>query len=227
MMFGKIFGGFFSGNMLYYPGCLTHFALPEIEGNYKRILRELGVDFIFVPDFFCCGSPVKHAGYAEDFESLVVKNKSFMKKYGVGKIITNCPACYRVLSDAEFKVEHVTQTIAARLKKVSARHSGEITYHDPCHLGRHGGIYEEPRKILAHIGFEVVELPKCREDSLCCGGGGGFRTNYPDVSGEIAKFVLSKVKTKKLVTTCPMCYRQFKDNAKGGVEVYELSELLV
>jgi len=226
-MFGKFFEGLFAKNTLYYPGCLTHYALPQIEKNYLSVLTALGVDYVFVPEFSCCGSPVKHAGYMDDFACLTGKNREFVKKYGVGKIITNCPACYRVLSDAEFKVEHVTQTISARLERVKARHSGKITYHDPCHLGRHSGIFDEPRRILAHIGFAVVELPKCRQDSLCCGGGGGLRTNYPDVSVKVARFVLGQLQTKRLVTTCPMCYKQFKDNAGEGVEVYELSELLV
>jgi Fe-S oxidoreductase len=62
-MIGKILSKMNFGNTLYYPGCLTHHVLPDIERNYEKILRMLGIDFIFLPGFNCCGSPVKNAGY--------------------------------------------------------------------------------------------------------------------------------------------------------------------
>lgn len=225
-MLKKLLEKLTSGNVLYYPGCLTHFVLPDIEENYQKILTQLGVDFIFLPEFNCCGSPVIHAGYRKDFEGLREKNAEFLKKYGVSKIITNCPACFRILSDCGFNAEHVTQTIWKNIKKLKAKHSGKITYHDPCHLGRHSGIYEEPRNILKAIGFEVIELPNCRENSMCCGGGAGLKTNYPELANEIAKGVVEQVKTKKMVTPCPLCYKHFKENA-SGIEVLEFSEVLI
>ncbi len=215
------------GNTLYYPGCLTHFVLPEIEANYKKILGNMGVDFIFLPEFNCCGSPVRHAGYKKDFESLKRKNSSLFKRHGITKIITNCPACYRILSDCGFNAEHITQTVWKNIKKAKARHKGRITYHDPCHLGRHSNVYEEPRNILNYLGFTVVELPGCKERSFCCGAGGGLKSNYPDMSNDIAKKILSQVSTKKLVTPCPLCYSHFKENAPKGMEVLEFSEVLI
>ncbi|MCP3682286.1 MAG: (Fe-S)-binding protein [bacterium] len=213
------------GNTAYYPGCLTHFALPEVEQNYKTILKKLGVNFVTIPETICCGSPALHAGYKEDFERLRTKNKETFSKYGVNKIITNCPACYRVLTDAGFKVEHITQVIEKHLNKLEVKHSGKISYHDPCHLGRHSNLYEPPRKILQHIGFELEELPNNREKALCCGAGGGVKTNYPNLSNKIAKQLIETSK-RDLVTTCPMCYKQLKDNS-SKIKVIELSELLI
>lgn len=215
------------GNTLYYPGCLTHFVLPKIESNYKKILKELRIDFIFLPEFNCCGSPVKHAGYKKDFEQLKERNLLFFKKYGVTKIITNCPACYRVLSDYGLNAEHITQTVWKNIKKIKTKHKGRITYHDPCHLGRHSNVYEEPRDILKHLGFTVVELPSCKERSFCCGGGAGLKSNYPAMSNDIAKRILSQVSTKKLITPCPLCYKHFKENAPKDLEVLEFSEVLI
>jgi Fe-S oxidoreductase len=226
-MFKKILGRFNFGNTLYYPGCLTHHALPKIEKNYEKVLRALGIDFIFLPGFSCCGSPVTHAGYEKDFEKLKEKNNNFFKKYGVSRIITNCPACYKVLSGYGLEVEHITQTVWKGIGKIKMKHKGEITYHDPCHLGRHSNIYDEPRNILKAIGFDVVELQGNRGDSMCCGAGGGLKTNYPKLSGNIADNLLKRVRTKKLVTPCPMCYAHFKENAPKGLEILEFSEVLV
>lgn len=226
-MFKKILEKLSLGNVLYYPGCLTHFVLPDIEENYQKILRKLGINFIFLPEFNCCGSPVKHAGYKKDFEQLKEKNLLFFKKYGVSKIITNCPACFRVLSDYGLNVEHVTQTVWKNIKKIKTKHKGRITYHDPCHLGRHSNVYEEPRKILKHLGFTVVELPSCKERSFCCGGGAGLKSNYPTMSNDIAKRILSQVSTKKIVTPCPLCYKHFKENAPKDLKVLEFSEALI
>jgi len=225
----NIFKKLLGGNVLYYPGCLTHFVLPEIEDNYKKILRQIDVDFIFIPEFNCCGSPVINAGYQKDFEILKEKNIGFFEEHGVSKIITNCPACYKILKDYENKdirIEHIIESIYKKIYKINVRHSGDITYHDPCHLGRYSGIYEEPRRILKHIGFNVIELRFCREESMCCGGGAGLKTNFPEISNKIAKMILDYVETDKLVTPCPLCYKHLKDNSTE-IEVLEFSEVLI
>lgn len=217
----------FARNVLYYPGCLTHFAAKDLEENYKKILSKIGIDFIMIPEFVCCGSPALNAGYKEDFEVLVKKNKELFKKYGVKKIITNCPGCYHIFKTYyDINVEHITVTISKNLKKITTKKEGKISYHDPCHLGRKSNIYDEPRNILRHIGFEVVELEDNRENALCCGGGAGLKTNYPELASSIAKKRLSQAKTKKIITTCQLCYKHLKENAKD-IEVYELSEVLV
>ena len=213
---------------MYYPGCLTHFVLPDIEKNYLEIIKKIGIDSIFIPEFFCCGSPVYHAGYGEDFEDLKAKNLEFFRKYGVKKIITNCPGCYYTFKEKYgVYIQHITQVLMNHLNKFEKKFDEEITYHDPCHLGRYSGVYDEPRKILGHLGFKVVELPNTRERSMCCGAGSGLKTNNPKLSNKICRQLLSQVKTKKFITACQMCYRHFKENAPKGIEVLELSEVLV
>lgn len=225
----KVFAG---KNILYYPGCLTHFALPGIEENYKRLLSKMDIDYIFLPDFNCCGSPVRNAGYKEDFKDLINKNKEFLKKYGVKKIITNCPACYTVLkNEYGLEVEHISQVIMKNLDKltknnVPAIEGNMITYHDPCHLGRQGEIYDEPRDIIKHMDIELHEFPSNRKQSLCCGAGGGLRNNNPKLSKDIAKSRIKLLKTNAIITPCPMCYMHFKDTAKDN-KVYEFSEILM
>ena len=222
-MFKRLLDRF--GNTLYYPGCLTHFAIPEVEENYKEILKKLGIDFITLQEFSCCGSPVLNAGYYKDFGELKEKNLELLKNFGVSRIITSCPACLNTLNGYGLEVEHISQTVDRRLKKIKRKEEGEMTYHDPCHLGRKGKVYEEPRNVLRHIGLEVKELDLCRENSRCCGGGGGMKANFPEDANGIAKEMLEEVKTASLVTTCPLCYLHLKENA-SGIEVYEFSEVV-
>lgn len=221
------------GNSCYYPGCLTRFALPEIEQNYVKILKALEIDFVQMPDsIMCCGAPAYNAGYEDVFSSHKEKLISWFKQYDVNKIITNCPTCSSFLKDKyNYNVYHVTQIIAKHLPKLAAIASSEkITFHDPCHLGRYSNIYNEPRDILKAMGFQVVEMRDNKERALCCGAGAGLRNSKPGLSKDIAKKRIQQIVeagTKKAVTCCPMCYVQLKENAPAGIEVYELSELLV
>ncbi len=239
-LFDKLIGG----NTLYYPGCLTKFVMRDLKENYEKVLRKSGIDFIKLKDLeVCCGSPILNAGYEKDFETLARKNLEIFKKHTVKKIITSCPACYKTFKqdykevlgeDWDVEVEHITQTIAKALKsgKLKVKKGkGKLTYHDPCHLGRHSGIYDEPREILKLLGYEIVEMKNSREQASCCGGGGGVRSNYPELTTAITKDVLGEAKdtqTSVLVTTCPMCDACFLQAAKdSGMNVKELSELIV
>jgi Fe-S oxidoreductase len=215
------------GNTLYYPGCITKFAAPEIEENYKKLLNKLGINFIVMPEFVCCGSPVLNAGYEKDFEELKKKNLELFKKYNVKKIITSCPGCYQFFRFFYgVNVEHFTQTLAKRLSKLPVTKKGPITYHDPCHLGRAGKVYDEPRDILRHIGYTVAEMKDNKERALCCGAGGGLKSNNPALAKQIALARLNQVATDSIVTPCTMCYLHMKENAMA-VKVYEMSEVLL
>ena len=131
----KIWGKVFSGNLMYFPGCLTHFVMPEIEDNYKQILTKLNTDFINLDNFNCCGSPVLHAGYRDDFNDLLKKNLKFFKEYNVKRFVTNCPACFKFLKEQyDMPIQHMSQLLYENMDKLKTIYDEEITYHDPCHL---------------------------------------------------------------------------------------------
>jgi heterodisulfide reductase subunit D len=238
----KILEGIIGGNVLYYPGCMMKFVTREQNEKYKKILRKIGIDFIELKDLeVCCGSPVLAAGHVDEARRLAEKNLKVFKEHAVRKIITPCPACFRFFSQEypkllekwDFEIEHITQTIARALEEGRLKLKGmnaKVTYHDPCHLGRYSGVYEEPRKIIKSSGSKIVEMEMARENSLCCGGGGGVRANYPELSKGMAIERIEQAKktgTKTLITACPLCFVQLKEAAeKSKIQVMELSEFI-
>lgn len=230
----------FRGNTLYYPGCLTKFALKEIQDNYEEILRREGIDFIKLSDKeLCCGSPVKNAGGDKLFREMALKNLKIFKEHSVDRIVTNCPACALVLKkdykeilgdEWDIEVLHMSEVISDKTLK-NVKLEGVVTYHDSCHLGRGLKLYEKPRNIIKKTGLRIKEMDLNREKSYCCGAGGGVKTNNPELSNRIAGDRISQIKkteAKILLSACPMCHAQFKENGKGkNFEVKELSEILV
>lgn len=236
-VFNKIFGG----NTLYYPGCLTKFVANDLMDNYRKILRKIGIDFIELAGIeVCCGSPALKAGYFDDFKNLAEKNFKIFKDHSVSKIITNCPACFIIFSKEypkvlgekwDIEVNHITQIIFKNLKKthqlINQLTNQLITYHDPCHLGRQMGVYNEPREIIKSFGYEIREMNLNRVDSFCCGGGGGVKVNESELANQIARDRLKQAEqtgAKCLITTCPLCYLHFKENSQE-LEIKEISQL--
>ena len=232
-----IFGLFNKGNTLYYPGCLGKYVLTGEAENYKKILEKIGVDFITLPNELCCGSPVLNAGYEKDARKLARKNLELFKEHNITKIVTNCPACFKTFSqdykemmpDWKIEVEHIIPVILRYLKKKGIDNipNEKVAYHDPCHLGRHSNIYNEPREILERLGYEVVEMRNNKANSLCCGGGAGLRSNNPELASKIAKERIKQaqeINVKKIITPCPLCFAHLYENS--GIEVLEFSHIV-
>ncbi|MBT7706551.1 (Fe-S)-binding protein [archaeon] len=235
----KLFNKLFS-KTLYYPGCLTKGVLTKEFDNYKEIFNKLGIDFVLLPDEeVCCGIPPISAGYKAEAKKLAQKNFDLFKNKKITKIITNCPSCYHafntiyptLLRNWDIEVEHATISILNRLKKkkINLTRAEDVTYHDPCHLGRHEGIYEEPREVIQRLGGKIIEMKKNREDASCCGGGGGVRSNKPELAKRIAKDRMSHIRgdPKKIITPCGMCHAQIKGADERGTEfsTYVLGKL--
>jgi len=236
-----------SGNVLYYPGCLIKFAGKDLNENYKKILNQAGVDFIELKNEVCCGSPILGAGHKQVFKELGEKNLKLFKEHGIKKIITPCPSCYSMfkqtyskeIKDWDIEVEHITQTIDKAIKENKLKVNNNVlkklktTYHDPCHLGRYSGIYEEPRQIVKKLGYDLKEMKLNKEMSFCCGAGSSVRTNYPKVAESIANQRIKMAQetgAEILFTSCPMCYMHLKENAeksKSKIKVKELSQLIL
>ncbi len=223
----------FGEKVLYYPGCLTKGVLTEQFENYKNIFNRLGIDFILLSDEeVCCGLPILNAGYKKDARKLAKKNFDIFKKKGISKIVTNCPSCYHMFKDVyptmvrewDIKVEHVTITILNAIKKKRIQYKGEekeiVSYHDPCHLGRYSGIYEEPRQVIELLGGKIIEMKNNRENAICCGAGAGMRVNFPEIAKKSAKKRVTNIedRVEKIISPCGLCYANLKSATEKSIE---------
>jgi len=194
----------------------------------------------------CCGDPAHQIGAGGIFSELARKNTELFRRAGVGKILTVSPHCLNTFRKnyAELKgavvSEHYTELLsrliaAGRLQPVQ-QVDRIVTFHDPCYLGRHNGIYEAPRRILQSIpGLKLVEMPNNKESSLCCGGGGGGAWRSHPLE---QRFGVLRVRealstgAEVIATACPYCIRMLDDAVKAlGVDdritVRDLTELLL
>ena len=233
---------------LYFSCCI-----PAYDPQAKRIalattnvLNKAKVDFgILGAEENCCGESARKAGEEELFQSLAQANIEAFKRHGVGKVIVSSPHCYHTFSNeypgvgGDFQVLHFTQFLAELIEnkrlKLKKPLPKKVAYHDPCYLGRHNKIYDEPRRVLKSIpGLELIELPDCREDSLCCGGGGGriwMETKKGERLSDLRIEQALEVGAEVLAVACPYCLINFADslltmNKEGVLEVRDISELV-
>jgi len=231
--------------ILYYVGCTA--ALTEeirtVAINTAKVLKELSVDFsVLGENEVCCGSVAMRTGDRNAFNSVAIKNYELFKKSGAKTIITSCAGCYRTLKVdyAEYMEElgieilHSIELIKNVIeeKNIELKDLGfKTTYHDPCHTGRHIGLYEEPREILNNI-TKLIEMKNIKNNAKCCGAGGGVKKEFPELSMEIAKSRIREAEATGadyLVSICPFCFRNLSDAIKdlnSDLKMIDLLELI-
>jgi Fe-S oxidoreductase len=234
--------------ILYFPGCYPSYdsRLRKVATATANILNKAGVDFgILGSQENCCGESIRKAGDEELFKRLARENiKSFIDN-GVKKILVSSPHCYHTFKNeytefrANFEVVHISQFLFQLINegrlKLSREYKKKITYHDPCYLGRHNGIYDEPREVLKKVaGLELVEMPDSRQNSLCCGGGGGriwMETKKGERFSDLRLEQAQEVGAKVLVTSCPYCITNFEDSRltledSEAIEIKDITEII-
>jgi len=194
----------------------------------------------------CCGDQALKCGAHDISADLVRKNSDHFLRAGVQKIVTTSPHCLNAFKNhyadliGSIDVIHYTEIfdrlVADRRLRPTLPVAGTVTYHDPCYLGRHNGIYEAPRRVLQHIpGLKLVEMVNNRENSLCCGGGGGgaWRVDPPDQQFGIMR-VHEALSTgaEVIVTACPYCLGMLNDAVEelgvgDRIVVRDLAEILL
>ncbi|MBE3575641.1 MAG: FAD-binding oxidoreductase [Firmicutes bacterium] len=217
----------------YWAGCTASFVQSDIAENAVHILKEGGVPFTYLgQDEACCGIPMLMAGKPQQFELAFRNNVEQMHKRGVQEIIISCPGCWvawthyypqwaqKLGLKFDFRIRHLSEVTAAlveegRLHFKQPVHK-TVTWHDSCHIGRHGGIYDAPRKTLQAIpGLELREMASTRENALCCGSV-LTRVKDPEVSNRLAGMRLQEAQdtgADAVVSTCPCCEFQLRVGA--------------
>jgi Fe-S oxidoreductase len=266
--------------ILYYVGCTGAFNLPArgVPVATASIFQKLGLDFgILGENEICCGSTAMRIGDAEEFKRVAESNLETFRKLhqekGVNTIVTSCAGCYRAIKkdyvlSSEYDqlmegltVVHTVDFLYRLFQEGKLKFTGQlpwkVTYHDPCHTGRHLNkfqvdqeglqlwkgayvsldegdcLYDVPREMLKAIpGIQFTEMERIRDNSYCCGGGGGVMTGYGDWAAKNAgRRIEEGMRTgaDQMVSICPFCHYNLNEGAKrigSPMKLYDLVELI-
>ncbi len=235
----------------YFVGCTTSYdtRAQKIARSFTAILRSCGIDFgILGKEEPCCGDIARRVGEDGLFEEQATECMELFREYGIGKIITSSPHCFYTMKkeypmlnpDFRICVMHYSQFLERLIKegRISFQRKLDlkVTYHDPCYLGRHSRVFDPPRNVIKAIpGIELIEMKHCRENSLCCGGGGG-RLWQEELDVEVRmseRRIMEAAETgaQILITCCPICLIMLEDARKtkgleDSIKVLDLNELV-
>ena len=221
-------------DVLFWVGCTG--ALEQrsqgVARSMVKVLKSAGVDFAILGDEeSCTGDPARRMGNEYLYQILAQQNIEVLNGYGVKKIVTICPHCFNTMRNeypqfgGEYEVLHYSQFVdelvsQGRVKPVKMMNVS-VAYHDSCFLGRHNGIYDQPRNIAKAVpGLTLVEMePRCRERGFCCGAGGGHmwveesqgtRVNH----ARTGHFLETGAET--VGVSCPFCLQMMTEGIQAG-----------
>ncbi|MFH0822647.1 MAG: (Fe-S)-binding protein [Pseudomonadota bacterium] len=220
--------------------------IQEISKSFSRILTAAGTSFgILGKDETDSGNEIRRLGEEGLFEQVSQKNIEAFKERTFNDIVTFDPHAFNTIRNeypVKFPVTHAAVLLARYLESGAIRLNGEylagrtVTYHDPCYLGRHNGIYEEPRAVLRGIpGIKYSEMTRSRSRSFCCSGGGLLiwyeNEEEKERMGEVRVRMAVEAGAQVIVTACPFCLINLEDAVKttgneGKLEVIDLVELV-
>ncbi len=221
---------------VYFVGCVGLYREDESTEAALELLDRLDLDYTLIEEV-CCSGVLEDVGFAIN-ENLVSTNIERILATGAKTVITGCPYCVRTfnnktqyagLGENGVQVIHISQFL--KDFDLGVKTDKRVTYHDPCDLGRHCGIYEEPRAIIRKIAPNFVEMRHHHADSLCCGAGGGVRGAFAKNSISMARRRLGEaeeINADVVLTECNSCVHNLS-NAKFRAQkfrIYTTTEFL-
>jgi heterodisulfide reductase subunit D len=227
--------------ILLFAGC----SADRAEGRaaavaLARLMKQAGEDFAVLAEReSCCGLYARDLGFRDEYARLQEENLKTIGEAGIHTVVTACGSCRRIWGEypeeklKDVKVFHAVEYLEKLIQEGRLRFGKKIdkkvAYHDPCHLGRGAGVYDAPRNILrAMPGVELVEMPRNRRWSWCCGGGGGVPEAFPDLAKWNAEDRLREATecgVDLVVTASALCHRSFA-RAENSLPVQELLEFI-
>ena len=214
---------------VFFIGCVGAYREDEATMATLDLLDRLKVDYTLI-DEVCCSGVLEDVGF-EINDDLAQKNIELISATGAKAVITGCPYCsktfsqkppYFPLKDKGIEVLHISQLLTDF--DMGVKTDKRVTYHDPCDLGRHCGIFDEPRETIRKIAPNYVELPHNRMDAICCGAGGGVRGAYAKNSIAMARRRLQEadeIEAEIVLTECNSCVHNLA-NAKLRKQKFEI-----
>ena len=235
--------------LLYFTGCYLSYdpRMRKVAAATAALLNRAGVAFgILGSKESCCGESIRKTGSEELFKRLAKDNIKAFIDQGVKKVLVSSPHCYHSFKNeypefmVNFEVVFISQYLGELVKvgrlKLTGQYPRKVTYHDPCYLGRHNGLYDEPRELLNLVpGLELREMADTREKSLCCGGGAGriwMETPKEDRFSDLRLGQAVQSGAEVLATSCPYCITNFTDSSLNlpegeAMEVKDITEILL
>jgi len=230
------------GTILYFAGCYASYRQPESAKATVDILEKTagtGIAYLGNEEW-CCGLPGLWNGDRDLGEKVMEHNFERIENSGAKTVVFSCAECYRTFKidyqgkfgKLPFRAIHVAEFLSQLVGEKSLKlnkHEEKVTYHDPCFLGRHSNVYDEPRKIIESIpGVRLVEMENNRRWAFCCGSGAGVvQASYPEFARWTANKRIMEAKrvADTIVTACPRCVENLKRAAKeqeSKMTIYDL-----
>lgn len=231
--------------VVYFVGCITSYSgrVQGVAQAITSILDYVGEDWTVLEDEGCCGHPLYVSGATKRYREVAKENVKKIMKVGAEIVVTGCPGCYLALKEEyphilglkpPFEVLHFTELLRRYVieGRVKLEASDRIlTYHDPCELGRIGGVLKEPRQLINELG-KLVEPKHSYVESKCCGAGGMLKAVNPELSQLIATSrlkTLVEVSPETILTACPSCELNLKEAALKSnfrIEILDIAEIV-
>lgn len=235
------------GRVLYFVGCATNYFAESVGQAVINVLTALGVEVVIPKGQMCCGFPICLAGARGIAVNNIRRNLEVLDLKDADAIVVDCATCGAALKNEYADVMEEMGEDAGRARELGRKvldiseylsmfdlekHlrpvSGRVTYHDPCHLLHSQGVKEEPRNLLKCIpNMEYVEMAGA---DVCCGGGGAFQLEHPEVAAGITQNKINAILetgANLVATGCPGCRLQIHGNlADGSVKVLHPIEIL-
>lgn len=218
---------------LFWVGCAGAFddRYKKVSRAFAKILNHLKTDYaVLGKEETCTGDPARRAGNEMLFQMQALTIIETFKKYEVKKIVCICPHCYNIFKNeypdlgGKYEVIHYTNFLADEIKKGKLSNLKtpdsfkDVTFHDPCYLGRANDEYEAPRFILKKLGLKSVEMKRNKSAALCCGAGGAQMFKEAE-KGDKEIFIerieeALETKAEVIATACPFCMTMMTDGLK-------------
>ena len=213
---------------MYFRGCTAREKQTNIQKATEFLLNTADIDYYILDNEKCCGSVLLRTGFESEAKEQIKRNAEIFKK---DKILTSCAGCYKTLKEdyEGLDVIHISQLLEELIRDGKfdfTKKDLDVTYHDSCHLGRHLNVFDEPREVIEAVA-NLVEMENIRENSLCCGAGGGVKSAYPEIADQMASSRIAQAKDTDceiLITSCPFCKLNLEND---DLEVLDLTEFLV
>jgi Fe-S oxidoreductase len=223
--------------VVFFAGCTESYRMQPLAQASVRILSKAGVPFtVLGADEWCCCSPLLRTGQRDIVEEFIRHNAEAVLKTGAKTLVTACAGCYntinkdhrKILGSLLFELYHISQYIEKLIKEgklqLTKPVNKTVIYHDPCHLGRHAGVFDAPRNVLRAIpGLKLMEMKRIRKESRCCGAGGGVKSAFNDLAEDIAVARIKEAKesgAELIATSCPFCIVNLNAGAKrAGIDI--------